>query len=157
VTAGFVAAGLVLGAAAAAVVRRFLFVVTVRGGSMEPALREGDRLLCRRAAVERVRRGDIVVVERPDTDRGWEKPPARRVTDGRALLVKRAAAVPGDPVPRADVPALAGRPEARVPPGCLVVLGDNGAHSFDSKRIGYVPADRLCGVAVRRLSRPAPG
>ena len=136
---------------AAWLLRRRVFVVTVRGGSMEPALRDGDRLVCRRAGITAVCKGDIVVLERPDTDRHWTRPPAARIGAGRELLIKRAVAVPGDEVPRRLVPALAGRPETLVPPHCLVVLGDNGEHSLDSKRIGYIPAERVLGVARRRL------
>ncbi|MGE0820424.1 MAG: nickel-type superoxide dismutase maturation protease [Candidatus Nanopelagicales bacterium] len=41
--------------------------VRVSGASMEPALREGDRLLCRDVTPRRpVRAGDVVVARRPD-------------------------------------------------------------------------------------------
>ena len=38
-----------------------------------------------------------------------------------------------------------------VPPDLLVLFGDNAAASYDSRQVGYFPADRLLGVAVRRL------
>src|SRR6266545_1800605 len=66
-------------------------------------------------------------------------------------MIKRVAALPGDPVPRQAVPMLAGRPEDAVPPAMLVLLGDNGSASYDSRQVGYFPADRLLGVAVRKL------
>ncbi|MDQ7909755.1 signal peptidase I [Phytohabitans sp. ZYX-F-186] len=150
-TLGTLAVGALALGALAWLVRRRVFVVTVRGGSMEPTLSDGDRLVCRRAGIAAVHRGDIVVLERPDTDRHWTRPPVTRIGKGQELLVKRAVAVPGDQVPRSLVPALAGRPEDRVPPRCLVVLGDNGAHSLDSKRLGYIPAERVLGVVRRRL------
>jgi type IV secretory pathway protease TraF len=50
------------------------------------------------------------------------------------------------------VPAVA-CPAGTVPPGKLVVLGDNVARRFDSRQIGYVPADRLLGVVLRPLAR----
>jgi signal peptidase I len=144
-----------VGALALSMLRRRIFVVTVKGGSMEPSLRDGDRLVCRRAGIHDVRRGDVVVLERPGTDKTWLRPPPGGVKTDRELLIKRAVAVPGDHLPRTTVPALADRTEAVVPPGQLVVLGDNVRHSFDSKQIGYIPSERLLGVAVRRL-RAAP-
>jgi len=134
-----------------AVLRRRLFVVTVHGGSMEPSLHEGDRLLARRATVARIRPGDVVVLERPDDDLRWTRPAARRVTAAAALLIKRVAAVPGDPPPRGAAPALATHPERLVPRGHLVAFGDNYQHSLDSKQIGYFPEDRLVGVVLRRM------
>ncbi len=37
--------------------------------------------------------------------------------------------------------------------GRFVVLGDNATWSHDSRHIGYVPADRLLGIVVRRIRR----
>lgn len=122
------------------VLRARFLTVTVRGRSMEPALRHGDRVLVRRSPLARVRPGRLVVV-------------AAAPGLGMKWMVKRAAAVPGDPVPRAEVPALATRPEPVVPPGQLVVLGDNRPISLDSRRLGYVPARQLLGVVVGHLPR----
>ncbi|YCK39192.1 S26 family signal peptidase [Actinomadura sp. ATCC 39365] len=116
---------------------RFL-AVTVRGRSMEPTLWHGDRVLVRRSSLDGVRPGRLVVVA---------------AEPGASWLVKRAVAVPGDPVPRAEVPALATRPEHVVPPGQLVVLGDNRPISLDSRRFGYVPARQLLGVVVGHLPK----
>jgi signal peptidase I len=44
--------------------------------------------------------------------------------------------------------------EAVVPPGRLIVLGDNAAHSFDSRRAGYVLAADVVGVVIGR-NRPS--
>jgi len=127
------------------VLRRGLVVVTVRGASMEPTYRDGDRVLVRRRYVPTV--GQVVVVERPMHHGDWPAPPAARGSHTE-WLIKRVAAVPGDPVPRDRVPALADAPEDRVPPGMLILLGDNREASFDSAHIGYIPADRVLG-AVR--------
>jgi signal peptidase I len=35
----------------------------------------------------------------------------------------------------------------------FVVLGDNAARSYDSRQLGYIPADRLLGVVRRQLAR----
>lgn len=73
---------LVAGYAAAWAVNRSL--VQVRGRSMEPALREGDRLLTRPARPADVIVGRVVVVADP--------------ADHRHLVIKRVAAVEHDAV-----------------------------------------------------------
>lgn len=114
--------------------RRRLLVITVEGVSMEPTYHAGDRLLVRRANLSAVRRGAVVVFATlagaPPTD-----PP---------LMVKRAVAIPGDPVPP-GVPV----PDRLVPAGHLVVLGDNAAHSADSRTNGFLQAADIVGVVVR--------
>ncbi|MGW5260837.1 S26 family signal peptidase [Microbispora sp. NPDC004025] len=74
-------------------------------------------------------------------------PPGAEDTVSR--IVKRVAAVPGDPVPDA-VPRRAG--ETLVPAGCLVLLGDNPDESVDSRHFGYVPANSMVGKVIRPLS-----
>ncbi|MEV6912665.1 S26 family signal peptidase [Amycolatopsis sp. NPDC051071] len=119
--------------------RRRLIVVTVHGVSMEPTYVAGDRLLVRRSRLERVRTGQVVVVQG-----GPGKP--GDPTAGR--LVKRAVAVPGDPIP-SQIPV----PGDVVPEGNLLVLGDNPARSNDSRRLGYIPADALIGVVLRPIGQ----
>ena len=109
------------------VLRSRLLVVTVHGVSMEPTYRSGDRLLVRRSKLNRVRAGQVVVVR---VDAATPDDP----TQGR--MVKRAVAVPGDPVPP-QIPV----PGPRVPVDSLLVLGDNSARSNDSRRLGYLPAE----------------
>ncbi|MEV5707123.1 S26 family signal peptidase [Actinoallomurus sp. NPDC052274] len=142
-------------------VRRRYLVATVDGPSMEPTLYSGDRLLVRRT--RRVRVGEIVVVRiQPPTldapppdlvpeDELPEAPVERMHPDG-FLFVKRVIAVAGDPVPVDRVPCLRDAPHPTVPPGALVVLGDNAATSWDSRDYGFVHAEQFVGVAVRRLS-----
>jgi signal peptidase I len=113
--------------------RRFV-VATVRGSSMEPTFHPGDRVLARRRRTPSV--GDVVVVRPPDRS---------------GFMIKRVFAVPGDPVPRALFPALADVAEAAVPPGQLVLLGDNEPVSDDSRRLGYFALDGVVGVALRKL------
>ncbi|MER7005611.1 hypothetical protein ABT297_21555 [Dactylosporangium sp. NPDC000555] len=80
-------------------------------------------------------------------------------------LVKRIAALPGDPVPPSVLPAVGGRPGDVVPPGKLVVIGD-GIASADSRRPGgharprhwgYATLDRVLGVMTLRASAAAFG
>ncbi|MBG0816724.1 S26 family signal peptidase [Planomonospora sp. ID82291] len=127
-------------------VRRRLVVVTVEGPSMEPALRDGDRVLVRRVPLPRVRAGQVMVARRP--------PPVGSGDAPGGWLIKRVVAVPGEPVPPEVRPAVgeAGDHDVRVPAGCLVVLGDNRARSADSRHWGYVTGEHLLGVVHRAMS-----
>lgn len=113
-------------------------IVTVRGDSMRPTLRAGDRLLVRRVGLAVAPPGALVVLT-------VDGSPALRTGSGE-LMVKRLAAVPGDRVP-ADIPVS----DVRVPADRMVVLGDNPAASADSRSVGYYPATALVGVAVRHI------
>lgn len=139
--------------------RRSLAVVTVSGPSMAPTYVDGQRVLVRRKPLARVRRGEVVLVERPGVATGWVDPPVRGPVAARPWLVKRAVAVAGDPLPPDLVGGRAGatRLGTRVPAHRLVVLGDNPDESYDSRRFGFVEPRRLYGVVVRPLpnrSRP---
>ncbi|WP_214322580.1 signal peptidase I [Nonomuraea sediminis] len=126
---------------AVAVLRRRVVVVSVSGASMIPTLRHGDRLLVRRVAGERLRRGDLVVLTEPVPCRADERP---------RWMVKRVVAVPGDEQP-SFLPGWVRRSEGVVAPGHLVVLGDNPEFSRDSRHFGALPSDRVVGVVLRRL------
>jgi signal peptidase I len=124
--------------------RHRFVVVRVTGTSMEPALREGQRVLVRRAGVGGVQRGDLVVfalasirLKQPG-DPPW--------------MVKRAIALAGDPTPRESVPPALGNEHARVPERQLVVQGDNPRQSFDSRQAGFIDSSALLGVVVRTLT-----
>ncbi|MBD3136160.1 S26 family signal peptidase [Microbispora bryophytorum] len=128
---------------------RALRVVEVHGESMEPGLWSGDRVLVRRVRprrpglfVRRVRRGDIVVISRVGPGEGVA------LDGGTNLVIKRAAAVAGDPIP----PGFEALGETRVPPGRLLVLGDNPSRSTDSRQWGLLPESRITGVVLRRLN-----
>lgn len=127
--------------------RRQLRVVTVHGDSMRPTLAPGDRLLVRRVPLERVRTGDIIVLGDPSRDRLGAAAP-----DGEVWLIKRAIAVPGDPVPASVAPALSVAAGAPVRDGALIAVGDNPDASFDSRQFGYVLADHLLGVVLRPMT-----
>lgn len=148
VTIGAVLVGavlVVLAAVAVVLLRRRVVAVSVTGLSMAPTLHAGDRVLVRRTPVDRLQRGDVVVVREPGPCRPGDPDGLR----GAVLMVKRVAALPGDPAP-AVLPAWA-RGGGVVPPGRLVVLGDNPGVSLDSRHFGPVGAERLLGVVVRRL------
>jgi signal peptidase I len=134
-------------------------VVTVRGTSMSPTMEDGDRVLVRRCAGGDLQPGQIVVASPPG--RGLASPPGRGLASppGRGLAsppgggcsrwnIKRAVALPGDPVP-ADV-----RPVVRgevVPPGALVVRGDHPL-SLDSRQLGFYSLDAVMGIVTYQMS-----
>lgn len=147
-----IAAAAAVGAVALAVgvgwwARRRMVLVTVVGSSMEPTLFPGDRVLVHRRGIAGVRRGRVVVLEPPPLDG------VRRInTDPVALErrpwnIKRAVALPGDPVPAGVTNVGAAE---RVPADALVVFGDN-LTSSDSRQRGFYFADSLLGVVVRRV------
>ena len=116
------AAALILGAAAVLLRRGWpLARYRVDGPSMEPAYREGDRLLVNRLAyvLSAPRPGDAIVLRDPEH-------PER-------LLLKRVASVP--PGDCAD---------------CVFVVGDNPPASRDSRQFGPIPRASVIGRAWRR-------
>jgi signal peptidase I len=143
VAVGLAVAVAVLAAAigSVSVARRRYLLVTVRGPSMEPTLRDGDRVLVRRSGLHRISAGDLVVFE--EGARSGRRPRPQWV-------IKRVRAGPGDRVPTTDVPALAGVDHDVVPATSLVVLGDNAARSHDSRAYGYLDGSRVFGVVLRR-------
>ncbi|MEH0828187.1 S26 family signal peptidase [Micromonospora sp. CPCC 205714] len=126
--------------------RRHLLLVSVVGRSMEPTLRAGDRVLARRVPLQRIRAGDVVVVAAPAAMTAGRP---GRPGEEPGLLIKRAHAVPGDPVPVQRVPLLRRHDERVVPADRLVVLGDNPPFSYDSRECGYTAAADLLGVVAR--------
>jgi signal peptidase I len=128
-----------LAAAAAACAFAFMLtrhqflVVTVTGASMEPTLRQGDRVLVRRHRRGPAQVGEILVFREP----------------GGQRAIKRVAAVAGDQVPVSVRPVTG--TATIVPSGMLVMLGD-GAHSGDSRHWGFIPAEHVIGQMIRKLS-----
>jgi len=140
----------IIGVGTVRAVRGRFLVVTVVGESMQPNYETGDRVIVRRTRLDDVACGDVVVIEEPDADGGWTRPAHRGATSGRDWMIKRVVAVPGDPRPDEHLPA-AVTPEASVPAGAFVVRGDNADRSYDSRQLGYFPANRLLGVVLRTV------
>ncbi|MEU8970165.1 S26 family signal peptidase [Streptomyces monashensis] len=114
-----------------------LFVVDVRGHSMDPLLRSGDRVLAtgfmgRKA----IRSGALAIIRSPESSEG--------------LFIKEIVAVAGDPVPDLFRQNASLRHDLVVPPGCLLVLGKHAA-SKDSKQWGYLPETSIHGRVILRL------
>lgn len=117
--------------------RRWI-IVQVRGTSMLPTLRDGERLLARRLRPgQPLEHGDLVVFLPPAAPGPGEPP----------VLVKRVAAVAGDPVPLWAADLRASGP--RVPTDHVVVHGDN-PRSMDSRHLGYVPRARVLATIAQR-------
>jgi signal peptidase I len=140
--------GTLAGVAAATILanRRIL----VRGVSMHPVLREGERVLVDRLAyrLRRPKRGDVVLV------RGGSR-------DGPDLLLKRLVGLPGETVTlvrdrlhiNSQVLNL-GRPvvgsspgEWMLGPGAYFVLSENLAVGTDSRHTGPIQRSDLLGRA----------
>lgn len=133
---GWIAAVVVLlGAGGALWLRTRALVVRVTGQSMLPALDDGQKLLARRTS--RVPATGTVVVVRP--------------FGGSLLVVKRVAATAGEVVPLEVAERAGVLPGDVVPPGSLVVLGDNAAASVDSRTWGLLPASSVVAVVVRKM------
>jgi signal peptidase I len=135
-TALWVLGGAALAAGFLAWLRSRYLMVAVVGGSMEPTLRPGDRVLARR--VRRApRRGSIVVLRTAAV-----APADGPSSDLPDLLVKRVVAVAHDPVP--DGPGA-------IPPGRLYVRGD-AARSYDSREWGPIPVDAVAAHVIRVIA-----
>lgn len=131
-------------------------VCHVNGQSMEPSLKDGDLLLISRSPVARLHRGAVVIVSSPEAEGGAQ--------------VKRMIGLPGDTVALEDgsllindeplhEPYLGGLPQTlglgsrrwTVGDGECFVLGDNRAHSTDSREYGPVLLSAILGVVKVRL------
>jgi signal peptidase I len=138
------------------VVLRTFVVAPVRvvGDSMAPTLRGGQVVVVDKLDADALSRGDLVVFRSPG--------------DGTSA-VKRVVGVPGDRVvirdavlsvndrsveePYVDAASIDGlfTPTTTVPEGSVFVLGDNRAHSIDSRIHGPVDLDEVQGRVVVRL------
>lgn len=156
----------------ALVVKTFLVqAFYIPSGSMEPTLKEGDRVLVNKISYDLhdVHRGDVVVFKLAPEDVG---------PDGIEDLIKRVIALPGDVIEtrqgvvyindrRLDEPYLAegmltGDPSAgnnppiprqTIPEGKVFVMGDNRANSHDSRfqDRGPIPIDSIVGRAFLQV------
>ena len=138
--------------------RRGWLQVKVIGESMSPTFRSGDRVLARKVAVDRVRTGDVIVIEGPAADAeqfaarlgAWSPPyevvdrhlPATVAASDSLRMIKRVAATAGQRLPF----AVPGYPVGSlVPPGRLAVIGDNPEVSIDSRQHGFITPDQIIG------------
>ncbi len=138
------------------------YLYSVTGDSMHPSVRAGDWLLVRRNAHRRaaLRRGDIVILRDP-----------RKTTE---KYLKRVVGLPGEEVSTRDgellidggrlsEPYLDGLPSSvaletktwRLRDDEYFIMGDNRAHSTDSREFGAVDVGLMVGRATRRVWPPS--
>ena len=131
--------------------------------SMFPTFDVGDQLL-----VDKVSRNhnylrrDVIVFNPSQT--------YTELTGNKEALIKRIVAIAGDSIEvrsskvyvngiEQDEPYVYEKPEydlplMKVPPGYLLVLGDNRNHSFDSHIWGFLPSENVIGRAVVKYWPP---
>lgn len=146
---------------ALAALRRGFAMVIVSGVSMLPTFRPGDRVLVRRTGHSSIEVGSVVVFRSPASEPGqWV--PAEELASAETVrcagkaaspgslagswVIKRVAALPGDPVPDPMRSAAADAP--LVPDGQLLVSADSDGGT-DSRQWGFIPVDRVLGPVVR--------
>jgi signal peptidase I len=150
-TCGAIGSLVIISLAAWSLVEGLFATVTVHGNSMEPTFHDLDRVMVRRWF--RLRIGQVVVVEQPADGAAWPLAPiaasagSRELTD-RRWMIKRIAALPGDPLPDGFGSEFIDLSKERVPAGRVVLLGDNSAASLDSRQLGYFPVERVLGVVL---------
>lgn len=120
-----------------AVLGRNFHTVEVRGRSMLPTLKEGQRVLVSNAywLVGDVRKGDIVVVKE---------------FQGEGYFIKRVHALGGAKVEKPFQPRTHSILDGDfvVPNGMVHLIGDNLPESDDSRKFGPVRKDQLLGKVL---------
>ena len=137
--------GLVAVAAAGLALRRArLEPMLVKGDSMRPTLRPGQRIAVA-PLVRPPRRGDLVVVARQELEvvKRVVGLPGERVRLGAGGLEVDGQAVPEPYL--AGGPGGSGELDLRLGPAQYLVLGDHRAASTDGRDFGPVGADALLG------------
>jgi signal peptidase I len=149
----------------------------IPSGSMEPVLKPGDRVLVNKVLYE-AERGHVIVFSDPQDGRGPDRGvidgALHWLSEGIGIarpehedFIKRVIGLPGESLEiRNTIVYIDGRPlqepyltrEAQVsmsdfgpvqiPPDSLFVMGDNRAHSNDSRgSLGFIPVDKVIGRA----------
>ncbi len=132
--------------------------------SMSPTLRVGDRILARKAGLDRqhMHIGDIVVFKRPATDRVDTNIadvvkrivalPGQRVSSSGGVLLVNGTAVVQTYLPKGTATTNV-TPEV-IPKGDYFVMGDNRPDSYDSRYFGPIEATSIVGKVVAQVWPP---
>jgi signal peptidase I len=127
--------------------------VRVEGTSMQPSLRDQDRLFIDKFffRYETITRDDVVVFHYPrDPEKSYIKrvialPGDRiRISDGHVLINQKPISEPYVPLRYRDTRSMG---ELVVPPGEYFVMGDHRSISSDSRDFGPVDRDLIYGKA----------
>lgn len=158
-----VAAAIAAFVALVLVVAALAFSVTVDGTSMEPTLKDGDRMFLEFWTHDEIERFDVVEADAPSA-----------VSGGGARILKRVIGLPGDRVSVSRDARVLVRPAGEdetyvvenpawsaeagaelewltVPEDSYWLLGDNWGASTDSRSFGFVDADAVHGRVVFRM------
>jgi signal peptidase I len=138
----------------------FLKAFYIPSGSMEPTLAVDDRVLVNKLSYDfgHVQRGDIIV---------FHKPPGAPESDVNDFI-KRVVAIEGDTIEAregvvflngqpldegylADDGATLNLPLQEIPEDHVFVMGDNRAHSVDSRVFGPIAESSIVGEAIFRV------
>jgi signal peptidase I len=146
---------ILISVAASFLIIMFLYQpVRVEGTSMQPELRDQDRLFINKFAYhfESISRGDVVVFHYPrDPEKSYIKRiialPGDRldIEDGRVYVNGRRVQEPYVPRDYRDSRSVA---EMMVPPNEYFVMGDHRSISSDSRDFGPVERDLIYGKAA---------
>jgi len=139
----------------AVVIRLFILEpFYIPSGSMEPALRENDRIIVSKLNYhfQEPKRGDVVVFKYPlDPKRNFVK--RLIAVGGETVAVKNSVLyINGQPVPEDYLPKGLRINEnygpVEVPNGSYFMMGDNRNNSDDSRKWGFLPEELIVGKAV---------
>ena len=123
-------------------------IVHIRGNSMQPGLSDGDYVLVN--CLKEAERGDIVVI---DSDSFENENVIKRVIgmEGDTLKIKKGKLIrSGEELeePYREKEFTEDMKERTVGEGCIFVIGDNSAHSYDSRKVGDIPVEDVYGVVI---------
>ena len=138
--------------AAAFCIRGFIAEpIRVEGRSMNPSLYSDQTLLVEKVSryFELPERGNIVIVHYPDSTNNYVKRviglPGERIRIENSTVYINDAALLETYTSKEEY---ADMEEITVPEDSIFVMGDNRAHSQDSRFVGPIPHDSIVGTAV---------
>lgn len=128
--------------------------VTIEGESMEPTFLDGDKVVTSRflTMTGKYDIGDVVVFHMIDVD--GERDVIKRVIGmaGDKIEIKNGVVYRNDELISEEYiqDSTEGEVSLTIPKGGLFVLGDNRAHSYDSRKIGIISESELKGKVILR-------